>query len=139
MVKPSITPPPGDVRNYVHIDGEFTVDAWFENLAAGHTYVTNGPFLEFQLNNKGMGEVVKLSSGAAISIEATASLNPDIDSLARIELIEQGEVVAEVATPEFESDRQNLTLHYTTKAQQGTWFVELCGSATRVLQHRQLV
>lgn len=113
---------PGDVRNYVHVDGEFTVDAWFENLAAGRTYVSNGPFLWFQLNDKGMGEEAKLSSGESINIDVTALLNPDIDSLARIELIEQGAVVA-VATPEFESDGHQLTLNYTSKAQQGTWFV----------------
>ena len=40
-----------------------------------------------------MGEEVKLLSGESIVIEATATVNPDIGHIDKIELVEQGTVI----------------------------------------------
>lgn len=85
---------PGVVRNYAKIDGPFSVDAWFDAFRRGQMYVTNGPFIDLTVNGRPMGSELPVTRGAALEIVAEADLNPDVDTLDRIELIAHGEVVA---------------------------------------------
>lgn len=117
---PYIENVPGTVRSYVKVDGAFTSQAWFEGLKAGRTFVTNGPMLGFSVNGRDMGAQLELEPGDALVIEADATLNPDFGTLARLELIEQGEVVETVSTSD---ERGRLRLTYRAPARHGTWFV----------------
>jgi hypothetical protein len=83
---------PGVVRNYVKLDGPLNLDNWFASFRAGHTYVTNGPLLNLTINGRGMGEEVRVAKGAKLEIVADASLNPDVDTLDRLELVILGDV-----------------------------------------------
>lgn len=112
---------PGAERSYVYVPRPFSLQGWFDALKRGESFVTNGPMLEFTVNNKRSGSEMHLKSGEKLTIEATASINPDIDFLDSVELIEQGEVVKAVKA---EGDSQTrLRLHYETAAHHGTWFV----------------
>jgi hypothetical protein len=84
---------PGIVRNFVKLDGPLNLDAWFESFRRGHTYVTNGPFLEFTVNGRGMGEELRVKRGTPLNILAETQLNPDVDELDRLELVVLGDVV----------------------------------------------
>ncbi|MGD2132333.1 MAG: CehA/McbA family metallohydrolase [Maricaulaceae bacterium] len=118
----------GSVRSYVRIDEDYSPDAWFDGLTAGRTFVTNGPIVSLQVNGADIGARLDLAAGDAISIVADASINPDIDLLERIELIEQGEVVAEAASAE---GAEILALEYEATAEHGTWFVVRASGRTR--------
>jgi hypothetical protein len=83
---------PGVVRNYVKLSGPLNLDDWFESFRAGHTYVTNGPFLDFTINGKGMGEELRVKKGTKLDIVAGTQLNPDVDTLDRLELVILGDV-----------------------------------------------
>lgn len=110
----------GDVRSYVKSEDSQFPDGWFAGLSGAHTFVTNGPILDFELNGFGMGDEVSLSSGETISINASASINPDIDRLDRIELVEQGKVISKIIS----DDGSNvLELSHELTAEHGTWFV----------------
>jgi hypothetical protein len=65
------------------------LQGWFDALKRGETFVTNGPMLEFTVNGKRMGSELRLKAGDKLTINATASINPDIDFLDSLELIEQ--------------------------------------------------
>jgi len=91
---------PGTVRSYVKIDGDFTAQAWFDGLAAGKTFVTNGPMLTFSINDQEMGSTLRLAPGDQIEIKATADFNPDLEPLDRLELVSQGKVIATVSAKE---------------------------------------
>jgi hypothetical protein len=112
---------PGAERSYVHVDEPFTLQAWFDGLKRGETFVTNGPMLEFTVNGNPMGSVLQLKAGDNITIQASASINPDIDYLDSMELIEQGEVIQTVKAES--ANETTLTLRYETTAQHGSWFV----------------
>jgi hypothetical protein len=83
---------PGVVRFYVNVKGPLNLDAWFDSFGKGHTFVTNGPMLDFTINGKGMGEELRVKKGATLDIAALARLNPDVDSLDRLELVVLGDV-----------------------------------------------
>ena len=112
---------PGAERSYVQVEKPFTLQKWFDGLKRGETFVTNGPMLEFTVNGKPMGSELQLNSGDTITIKAVASINPDIDYLDSLELIEQGEVVKTIKAKN--TNETKLTLAYQTIAQHGSWFV----------------
>lgn len=111
---------PGAVRNYVKVTSPFTAQAWFDGLQQGRVFVTSGPMLEFSINGQSMGAELHVSSGERLLIKAQASMNPDVDALSTLELIEQGEVLMASAS---ESGSPRLELRRELTAAHGTWFV----------------
>jgi hypothetical protein len=84
---------PGVVRNYVQLDGPLDLDDWYDAFEGGRTFVTNGPLLELTVNGAGMGREVRVPRGTKLTVAAAAKLNPDVDSLDRLELVVHGKVV----------------------------------------------
>jgi hypothetical protein len=60
----------GEVRTYVHAGEKFDVDSWFRNFKAGHTFVSNGPALEFTVDSELPGTELTRSAGARVKIHA---------------------------------------------------------------------
>ena len=87
---------PGAVRSYARVPGALTSGAWFAAVDAGHTFVTNGPMLELEVDGAPMGSTLTIDAGERLEIEASARINPDIDRLDRLELVIHGEVVATI-------------------------------------------
>ncbi len=109
---------PGVVREYVKVTpGSSDLDAWYAAFHAGHVYVTNGPFLEFQVNGHQMGDEVRVPAGTQLHLTASARLNPDVDQLDRIELVVEGAVVKTVQA--FAQD--HVALDMTLKADRSMW------------------
>jgi Tol biopolymer transport system component len=81
----------GSVRGYFHLAGQpLTWGNWMKALLAGRGFVTNGPLIEFTVDNKMPGEEVAMSSaGRVVARVAVSSIAP----LERVEVIRNGEVV----------------------------------------------
>lgn len=112
---------PGAERSYVKVPKPFTLQAWFDGLKRGETFVTNGPMLEFTVNGKPMGSELSVKSGDKLTIKATASINPDIDYLDTLELVEHGEVIKAVKAKNI--NETQLELNFETTARHGVWFM----------------
>lgn len=110
----------GAVRNYVKVAAPFTPERWFAGLKAGETFVSCGPVIEFAINGADMGSELSPAPGDELKIEARARINPDIDQLESIELIEQGQVIHTVSAAAGATD---LRLECRLPASRGTWFV----------------
>lgn len=109
---------PGSERNYVYVGDEFSIDAWYRQLRAGHTFVTNGPMLRLEVNGHPMGSTIELRSGDAIEISAGVSLNPQIESLDRLELVVHGEIAATAGDI---SPDNSIALEHSLTADKGVW------------------
>lgn len=118
---------PGVVRNYVKLNGRLDLDAWFESFHAGHVYVSNGPFLEFTVNGKQMGEEVRVKRGAKLNVVASAQLNPDVDKLNRLEIVILSDVAATVPA----DGKDRIEVRQELKAEHSMWI------AVRALGDRQ--
>lgn len=90
---PCIPSIPGRERFYTKVDGSFTYENWLEGIRRGRTFVTLGPVLEFHVAGKGMGEEVELKTAAPVTIEGRVSFDPQRDSVTRLDLIENGELL----------------------------------------------
>lgn len=83
----------GTIRTYAKIadNREFSYETWMDAIRSGHTFVTYGPLMDFDVDGKPMGSRISLpSSGGTINISwNVASV---IVPMTRIDLIVNGEV-----------------------------------------------
>jgi hypothetical protein len=64
---------------------------WLRALESGRTFITNGPFLDFEVEGKTAGETVGLAEAGSVRVKAGALGRVDFR---RLELVRNGEVVA---------------------------------------------
>jgi len=108
---------PGVVRNYVKVNGRLDLNNWFDSFHAGHVYVSNGPFIEFTVNGRQMGEELRVKRGSKLEISASTQLNPDVDALDRLELVVLGDVNATVPA----EGKDRVSLRHELKADRSMW------------------
>ncbi|MCH7728039.1 MAG: CehA/McbA family metallohydrolase [Planctomycetes bacterium] len=82
-------------RVYVPIAGELTSAKWLSQLAAGRTFITNGPILEFQVGTNQIGDTIKLPESLAVDVHARAVGRSDF---MQIELVYNGDVIFQKAS-----------------------------------------
>lgn len=78
-------------RVYAEVRGELMLKNWLAAVAAGRTYITNGPLLEFEVNGKRPGETLELTGSRVIRIHGRAWGRSDFG---RIEVVRNGKVIA---------------------------------------------
>jgi hypothetical protein len=82
-------------RVYVRVEGELTAARWLKDLAAGRSFISNGPLLDVRVSNRSPGDTLKLDGPGRVEVVARGMGRVDFE---RIELIRNGEVVAAAAT-----------------------------------------
>jgi hypothetical protein len=88
--------PVGSNRYYAKAGEQGGYDAWIAGIQAGNGFVTNGPLLTFDVDGRESGEVVEFSAPRTVTARATArSIHP----FTRLQIVVNGEAVAETATP----------------------------------------
>jgi len=104
-------------RVYVPIQGTLTTKKWLNQLSAGRSYITNGPFLEFEVGEHHIGDTISLAAEKNLLANGRAVSRIDFGSL---QLISNGEVVHSVPSKKvgnhFEAD-----LEYGIKLQEPGW------------------
>ena len=86
----------GEARTYAYIgDQPFTADGWFQALRQGHTFVSNGPMVELQVNDARPGDKILLQENRKLSVRARAWGDPERPGCApeKLEIVSQGEVI----------------------------------------------
>ncbi len=95
-------------RAYVQIGGALSTKSWLGALAAGRSFITNGPLLEFEVEGKGVGSVVPLSKPGRVRVAGVAKGR---QRFGRLELVQNGKIVGQVeATREEGHFRADLEL-----------------------------
>jgi hypothetical protein len=77
-------------RAYAAVPTLATPRDWLRSLEAGRTFITNGPFLDFQVENKAVGEVLGLAEPRSVRVKAGAVGRVDFRLL---EVVRNGEVI----------------------------------------------
>lgn len=105
--------PIGYDRVYVYVDGALSYDAWWENLRAGHSFVTNGPLLRVTANGEAPGGV--FSDTTTVTIEAHLTTR---DRVPALEIVHNGVVVQTIAV---NGHDQRLQFEFAPK--EAGWFL----------------
>ncbi len=110
---------PGGERAYVKVSGPLTYEKWIAGLRAGKSFVTNGPMLDLMVNDKGIGEVLNLSTRGQghveLKVRASASSQFPLD---RVEILDNGKVVA---TAPLASDGRSARLDRSLQIDRSGW------------------
>ncbi len=94
----------GEVRTYVHTGARFDVDAWFENFKAGHTFVSNGPALEFTVEGALPGTELTLATGSRVKVHARALGHPQIGLPTALRVVGTTGLIKEVRSERGDSE-----------------------------------
>jgi hypothetical protein len=87
----SLRGPVGMNRVYVRSGAPLEHRRWLAALAAGRSFATNGPLLELSVENRGLGEEIRLpGKGGEVTARVRLRSNVPVDHL---ELVRNGEVV----------------------------------------------
>jgi hypothetical protein len=87
--------PLGYNRMYVHVDGEFTYEKWWEALGQGRVVVTNGPLIRPNVEGEMPGHVFRADAGQQIDLEVGLTLSTR-DRVSYLEIIKNGELAHQV-------------------------------------------
>lgn len=124
----------GDVRTYVYLgDQDFSPDAWFDALRDGHTFVSNGPMLEFTVNGKIPGQEILVIDDTPLRIEACAWGYPGESAPVGLEIVRLSEVVGS-ARPDTQ-DETALELSLELAPDEGCWIAARAWGANGSAAH----
>ncbi|WP_233507688.1 CehA/McbA family metallohydrolase [Adhaeribacter pallidiroseus] len=111
----------GNVRFYTYVDGPLTYNSWKAGLAAGHTFVSNGPMLQFTVNDQLPGSKLEASKGTTLHITAHAYGHTAQVPLQSLEIVGHGRVLGRVTPSDAGQSPDHLSLTLDIPAEQGIW------------------
>ena len=110
----------GEVRTFVHTGKAFDVDDWFRNFKAGHTFVSNGPALEFTVDGALPGTELNHAAGDRVQIRARVVGHPGIGLPTELRVEGPGGVVKEIKS---NAGDPELTLELTHRVDSSQWLM----------------
>jgi len=123
----------GEVRTYVYMGRNFSVDGWFRAFRKGNTFVTNGPMVSLSVNGVMPGEEVKVAQGGTVRISARAWAPEEIGAPRVMEIIALGKTLRKVESrgPE----QTELKAEMTVQAEESQWIAVRVESQNGALAH----
>lgn len=109
----------GEVRVYGYTGTHsLSPDGWFNALAKGRTFVTNGPMLEFTVDDSLPGDEISLDSDSReVTVKARAWGHQDRLVPTRLEIVQHGKVIQSAS----QSRNAELKLEFKLDPGQGCW------------------
>jgi hypothetical protein len=104
-------------RVYVRVEGELTAAKWLKELAAGRSFITNGPLLSLRVSNRSPGDTLKLDGPGPVEIIAKGSGRVNFE---RVELVHNGDVVGSATTKRV-AGHHEAELKMTLEIRQPCW------------------
>ena len=87
----------GEVRTYVHRGAEFDPDRWFAGLKAGRTFGSNGPALDFTVDDSLPGTELKRNRGDHLNVFAKVRSHEKTGAPAVLRLVSNDGALKELA------------------------------------------
>ena len=111
----------GEVRVYAYVkEKPFISDAWFEAVGKGHTFVTDGPMIEFSVDGALPGDEIQIGPDTqTLKVKARAWGHPDRMVPTRLEIVRLGQIVRSTTDPVTSSG--DLRLEFDLDSDQGFW------------------
>jgi len=111
----------GDERVYANIGikKKFTADDWFEALRRGNTFVTNGPMIDFQIDDSGPGDEIVINKKKTLRIRAKAWGLVNASAPKKIAIISHGKIIKEITSDDPTKD--SLEVEFDFEVEYGTW------------------
>ncbi len=111
------TPIIGSARLYAYLGKKLTWDGWVEAVRKGRTFVTNGPLLQFTINDEIPGGEVRLpAEGGLVTLKGKLD---SIVPLQTLEVVFNGKVIETIP---LDGDRRSAVFTKRVAVAQSGWF-----------------
>ncbi len=121
----------GEARVYAFVGKHFSADTWFAALKGGHTFVTNGPMLNLDIEAAIPGNELAVRRDADVRVRARAWAPEIIGSPMTLEVVASGDVIR--STTSRDVKRTELRVDFRYKVKRSEWI------AARVRSHNGAV
>ena len=108
---------PGSVRLYAKVEGEFSTHKWFASAKLGKSFVTNGPLIDFKVDNHQAGDEIILSQPTKLAVRATVSIATSLDELRDAALIVNGRIAESFKA----ADNGKISVSTRLAVDRGAW------------------
>jgi len=110
----------GEVRMYAYIgDKPFSADAWFDAVKRGQTFVTNGPMIEFHVDNAMPGDEIVTEKPRKLRVKARTWGDPERMVPTKLEIVKHGDVIKSIAPAG--KNKTDLSLDFELESGNGFW------------------
>lgn len=117
----------GNARFYTYIPSPFSHAAWLSGVAAGHTFATSGPILDFSVNKALPGTRLNVKKGDKLIITAEAFGHAAQVPLEALELVAHGQVIRRVTKQDAGQSSDHLSIKLElNNVQRGVWIAARC-------------
>jgi len=82
-------------RVYAKVEGEFNQRTWLQALRQGRSYITNGPLLELNCGERGIGDVIAIDKPQKLKFSGQGLAQNDFGKL---QILHNGKVVKETSS-----------------------------------------
>ena len=128
----------GECRTYVFTGRKrLDVDAWFDGLGRGHSFVSNGPALFFTVDAQLPGSELRPRAGDRLRVRARASGHEAIGLPDRLEIISNDGVVASVTGDA--TTRGELALDFDFEVENSSWITASTSCKNGAIAHTTAV
>ncbi len=110
----------GEVRVYARTSpGPLDADRWFEAVRHGHTFVTDGPMLEFTVDQALPGDQIDVKSNKPLHVKARVWGDPEASMPSKLEIIRNGESIKSVQPTD--PAQKELAIEFDVDPANGFW------------------
>ncbi len=120
----------GDCKTYVYCgkDAELQnaqpppdFEHWTRQMAAGHSFFTNGPLMLLTVDGKHPGEQISLSGTSQARIKVHVRVRSDVAPVTNVQLIGNGRILHELKVPKSQGRRNWLDVEIPLELNNSTW------------------
>lgn len=91
---PCVPTLPGRERFYARLPGDLTLENWLQAVERGRVFVTNGPVVDFKVEETQMGDTLLLDIPRIVRLKARVRWDAARDHVRRLEILQAGEMIA---------------------------------------------
>jgi hypothetical protein len=110
--------PVGYNRVYVHVDGQFSYEKWWEGLRAGQVVVTNGPLLQPSVEGQMPGHVFQTPSGGKLDLEIALTFSTR-EPISYLDIVKDGKVAHSIPFATYSKSGKLPKVHFDRSG----WFL----------------
>ncbi|HUE16913.1 MAG TPA: PVC-type heme-binding CxxCH protein [Planctomycetaceae bacterium] len=110
-----------DCRTYVKITGAPSTKSWFQNAAAGHSFMTTGPLLFLDVDGQSPGDRIEMTGPGPHIVTAHVRVRCEVAPVTDVNVIVNGKIAETIKIPAGQSTNRWLEFEKRISLKEPSW------------------